>query len=441
MLTQLIFQVLFYQDVFGTLNNPHGSRTAVFFCLSLLFMLKWFRNMERLSINSEIFTRSVEEVIKKDELQKLLENGRKLRIKYGVDVTATDLHLGHAVNLWKMRELQEYGHKVVFLIGDFTTKIGDPTGRLETRRRISAPDINKWAKGFIKQVSRILRTDRKVFEVRRNSEWYGKMSAEGLLGLTFFFTHARLIERDMFQRRMAENKEIAMPELIYPILQGYDSVMLKSDLTIIGSDQLFNEGVGRVLQEKFGQPPQVLITTSITPGIDGKEKMSKSLGNYIGLEDSAEDKFGKIMSIPDKLIVSYLTVYTDVSLEEIGAKEKKLKDGSNPMEVKLFLAEALTRRYHGEKVAQKEKEKFLKIFSRKKNPEKMPAVKLDYGLSDPIEVLLKTGLVSSKSEARRLIGQGAVDVDGRALANPSEKIEVKKGVVIKIGKRKFIRVQ
>lgn len=397
--------------------------------------------MKNLSIDSEIFTRSVEEVIKKDELQKLLENGRKLRIKYGVDVTAMALHLGHAVNLWKMRELQEYGHKVVFLIGDFTTKIGDPTGRLETRRKISAPDIDKWAKGFIKQVGLILRTDKKVFEVRRNSEWYGKMNAERLLDLAFLFTHARLIERDMFQKRITENKEIALPELIYPILQGYDSVMLKSDLTIIGSDQLFNEGVGRFLQEKFGQPPQVLITTSITPGLDGKGKMSKSSGNYIGLGDSAEDKFGKIMSIPDSLIISYLRVYTDVSLEEIHGKEEKLKEGGNPMEVKLFLATALTKRYHGEKAARQEKEKFLKTFSQKKTPEKMPMVKLIYGLYDLIEILLKTGLVSSKSEARRLIVQGAVDVDGHTLASPAGKIEIKKGVVIKIGKRKFVRVE
>ena len=396
--------------------------------------------MKNLSIDSEIFTRSVEEVIKKDELQKLLESGRKLRIKYGVDVTATILHLGHAVNLWKMREMQEYGHKVIFLIGDFTTKIGDPTGRLETRKKISTPDINKWAKSFIKQVGKILRTDKKVFEVRRNSEWYKKMSAEKLLDLLSFSTHARLIERDMFQKRIAENKEIALPELIYPILQGYDSAMLKSDLTIIGSDQLFNEGMGRLLQEKFGQPPQVLVTTSITPGLDGKGKMSKSLGNYIGLEDSAEDKFGKIMSIPDSLVISYLMVYTDVSLEEIGEEEKKLKEGGNPMGVKLFLATAVTKRYHGVKIAQQEKERFLKTFSQKKTPEKMPTIKLAYGLHDPIEILLKTGLVSSKSEARRLIGQGAVDIDGRALTSPVEKIEIKKGVVIKIGKRKFIRV-
>jgi len=397
--------------------------------------------MKKLSLDSEIFTRAVEEIIKKDELQKLLESGRKLRIKYGVDVTATTLHLGHAVNLWKMRELQEYGHKVVFLIGDFTTKIGDPTGRLETRRKISTPDINKWAKGFIKQVGKILRTDKKVFEVRRNYEWYGKMSMEGFLDLTFLFTHARLIERDMFQKRLKENKEIVLPELIYPALQGYDSVMLKSDLTIIGSDQLFNEGMGRFLQEKFRQPPQVLITTSITPGLDGKGKMSKSLGNYIGLEDSAEDKFGKIMSIPDSLIISYLTVHTDVSLEEIREKEKKLKEGGNPMEVKLFLATALTKRYHGEKVAQQEKEKFLKIFSQKKVPEKTPIIKITYGLNDPIEVLLKTGFVSSKSAARRLIGQGAVDINGLTITSHTERIEIKKGAVIKVGKRNFVRVE
>ena len=382
----------------------------------------------------------MEEIIKKDELQKLLESGRKLRIKYGVDITATALHLGHAVNLWKMRELQEYGHKVIFLIGDFTTKIGDPTGRLETRKKNSAPNINKWARGFVKQVGRILRTDKKVFAVRRNSEWYAKMNAEKLLDISSFFTHSRLIERDMFQKRIAENKEITLPEMIYPILQGYDSVMLKSDLTIIGSDQLFNEGAGRLLQEKFGQLPQVLVTTSITPGLDGKGKMSKSSGNYIGLEDSPQDKFGKIMSIPDSLIFSYLTVYTDVPLIEIREQEKKLQEGVNPMEVKLFLAAALTRRYHGEKIAQQEREKFLNTFSQKKAPEEIPMMKFAYGPADPVEFLLKTGLVSSKSAARRLIKERAVDVDGHTIDEQTQQVEINQGTIIKIGKRRFIKV-
>lgn len=397
--------------------------------------------MKNLSIDSEIFTRAVDDIIKKEELQKLLASGRKLRIKYGVDITATTLHLGHAVNLWKMRELQEYGHKVLFLIGDFTTKVGDPTGRMETRKKVFSQEINKWAKGFIKQVGKVLYTDKRVFEVRRNSEWYGKMRTEEFLGLMSFFTHAKLIERDMFQKRIAENKEIAVPELIYPVLQGYDSVMLKSDLTIIGSDQLFNEGVGRFLQEKFGQPPQILVTTSITPGLDGKGKMSKSLGNYIGLEYSAEDKFGKIMSIPDSLIIPYLTVHTDASLEDIREQEKKLKEGSNPMEIKLFLATALVRRYHGKKVARQEKEKFLQVFSQKKIPEAVPTIKFVYGPADPIEILFKAGLVSSKSAARRLVQEGAIDIDGQTVDIKTKNVEVRQGTMIKVGKRRFFRIE
>src|SRR3989344_5937821 len=267
------------------------------------------------------FSRTTDEVLSLDEWKFLLSSGRQLRIKYGVDVTAPFLHIGHAVNLWLMRYLQECGHKVGFLIGDFTTRIGDPTGKSEARKEIPQKDIEKNAKDFIKQAGTVLLTKPAVFEIRRNSEWFGKMRVEEFIKLLAQTTHAKLIQRDMFQKRIAQNQEIHMHEMVYPILQGYDSYMLKSDLTIVGSDQLFNELMGRFYQERMGQAPQVVATTKITPGLDGVEKQSKSLGNYIALSDAPQEKFGKIMSMPDTLIGPYLVIYTEIPLEEISGIE------------------------------------------------------------------------------------------------------------------------
>lgn len=396
--------------------------------------------VRELTHNSEVFTRAVAEIITGEELDKKLSSGKKLRIKFGVDVTAPMLHIGNAVNIWKMRELQEQGHRVLFLIGDFTTKIGDPTGKIDVRKKAVAKNINIWAKNFIKEVSKILLTDKNVFEVRRNSEWFDKMSTGDLINLFNLFTHSRVIERDMFQRRIKDGREIRLPELIYPILQGYDSVMLKSDLTIIGSDQLFNENMGRFLQVKFGQSPQVIVTTTITPGLDGGPKMSKSLGNYIGLEDSPTDKFGKAMRLLDELIIPYLESYTDVSLEEIRQMGSGLKSGRNPMEAKLFFAEELVGRYHGKEAAQNERRKFLKIFSQRELPDKAPGKKFRYGPWNMAVLLFSAGLVKSKTEARRLIMQNAIEVDGRKIANTKEKVVIKSGTIIRVGKRRFLKI-
>ena len=250
------------------------------------------------------FSRTTDEIISLSEFEKKLKSGKKLRIKFGADVTAPFLHLGHAVNFWMMRELQELGHKVIFLIGDFTTKIGDPTGKTTTRKKISQEEIESNAKNFIEQVSQILITDNEeLFEVKRNSDWFDNISSGELISLLSTVTHSRLISRDMFKKRIKNNHEIHMHEMIYPIIQGYDSVELESDITIVGSDQLFNEMMGRFFQEKHGQEPQVIITSKITAGLDGVNKQSKSLNNYIAITDTAKDKFGKIMSLPDKLII------------------------------------------------------------------------------------------------------------------------------------------
>ena len=309
----------------------------------------------------DLFRRTVENVVRTDELSERLASGKKLRIKYGVDVTAPFLHLGHAVNLWLMRAFQEEGHTVILLIGDFTTKIGDPTGRMDTRRAVSDEEIEKGAVEFKKQAAQILLTDPAVFEERRNSEWYDAMSTRDFVHLLGGVTHAQLVERDMFQQRLREKKEIHMHEFVYPVLQGYDSVALKSDFTIIGSDQLFNEMMGRTLQERFGQKPQVIATTRITPGIHGGPKQSKSLGNYIGLTDSPQEKFGKVMSIPDDLIVPYFEVYTERPLGDVKEKAEALSAGdANPMVFKMELASDIVERYDGADAAAEARAYFKK---------------------------------------------------------------------------------
>lgn len=389
---------------------------------------------------SETFQRNIEAVYTEEEWQRKISGGAKLRIKYGVDVTSPFLHLGHAVNLWKMRELQEMGHKVIFLIGDFTTTIGDPTGRSIIRPELSQKDIVRNAKEFIRQVKTILLTKASVFEVRKNSQWYGKMGLKEFLGLLRMVTHSRLIERDMFQARIRNKREIYTHELVYPILQGYDSVMLKSDATIIGSDQLFNEMMGRFFQEKFGQPPQVIMTTRLTPGIDGKEKMSKSLGNYIALDDGPREKFGKTMSIPDKLIIPYFEAHTtlaDAAIQKIQSCLALKKE--NPRDAKMFLAEKITERYHGARIASQEREYFQKTFSEREiNAKNLPAKKIPHRTYTLIDIVATFGF--SRTESRRLILGGAVEIDGVVCRNAQSAVTVAAGMVIKIGKKTITRI-
>jgi tyrosyl-tRNA synthetase len=387
------------------------------------------------------FSRTTEEIFSLEELKKLLSAGRQLRMKFGVDVTAPDLHIGHAVNLWMYRKLQELGHKIIFLIGDFTTQIGDPTGKSKTRPIISPEEIRKNAEAFIKQAEMVLHDDPDLVEVRRNSEWYDKLSAKELLSLMSMITHDRLMAREMFRKRIQEGKEIYEHELVYPILQGYDSVMLQADLTIIGSDQLYNEMMGRFFQEKFRQAPQVIITTKITPGIDGTEKQSKSLGNYIGLAHSPREKFGRIMSMPDNLIIEYFKVYTEVPLEEITQMERDLP--SDPMKFKLLLAKEIVKRYHGEKVAEEELQWFKKTFSEQQIPEDAPMISLGSDSASAFEILRKCFVPGEKSnsEIKQLIRQGAVKVEGRTVKSHEEMILLPTGgIKLKVGKRNWFKI-
>jgi tyrosyl-tRNA synthetase len=386
--------------------------------------------------------RTAEQIFTVDDFREKLKSRKLLRIKYGVDVTAPFLHIGHAVNLWGMRELQEQGHKVVFLIGDFTTRIGDPTGKSKTRPKIDPEQIERDAQGFIKQVSEILFTDPAVFEVRRNSEWWEPMPVDRLMELLSLVTHAKLIQRDMFQRRIAQDTEIYMHEMLYPILQGYDSYELDSDLTIVGTDQLFNELMGRFYQERMGSNPQTVITTKITPGIDGREKQSKSLGNYIAVSDTPRDMFGKAMSLPDNLISEFLEVYTLVPIGKINQMDAAMKVGElNPMEAKRVLGQALVERYYDKDTAIQENEWFTKVFSRRSIPEDVSIVNLADADATLFEILKTCMPSESSSELRRLVQYGSVRLDGEEkLTNPDQRHAVTSGSVLRVGKRRWFRI-
>lgn len=385
--------------------------------------------------------RTTDEIITRDELRHLLGSGRQLRIKYGVDVTAPYLHIGHAVNLWMMRRLQDLGHRVLFLIGDFTTRIGDPTGKSAARPVIPPEEIEANAQQFIAQARMVLRfDDPNLLEIRRNSEWYETMPAADLLRLLSLVTHARLTARDMFQQRLARGADIHMHELIYPVLQGYDSFMLRSDLTIIGSDQLYNEMLGRFYQERLGQPPQVIITTRITPGLDGKAKQSKSLGNYIGLGHSPRDKYGRAMTLPDHLIVEYFEVYTDVPLARVAEIAARVE--REPMACKRLLAREIVARYHGAEVAEAEDAWFHHTFSVRKAPAGIP----DLTVSEPelpALALLRAwfGARKSNGELRRLVQQGALTLDGAPITQLDQPVPIRDGAVVQVGKRTWFRLR
>ncbi|MBI5254835.1 tyrosine--tRNA ligase [Candidatus Falkowbacteria bacterium] len=382
----------------------------------------------------ELLTRGVDEVIVYEELKKELESGRKLRIKFGVDPTAPDLHIGHAVPLRKLKQFQGAGHQVILLIGDFTAMIGDPTGRNETRPMISSEVVKKNMETYIKQAGRII--DMNNVELRYNSKWYEDKGWSFLMSLTGKITVARVLDRDDFQKRLRDGADIQMQEILYPLMQGYDSVELKADVEIGGTDQKFNMLMGRKLQKRYDQPGQSVMTLTLLEGVDGNKKMSKSYGNYIGLLDSSDEMFGKVMSIPDDLIIKYFELATDVSMEQLKINKKRLTDGENPRDLKLELAAAIVKIYHGEKAAALAKENFIKTFSKKQTPDKMPDAKIA-GMNI-VDALVSAKLVSSKSEARRAVEQGGVKIGSKVVESLNDV--VKKGNVIQKGKRFFVKV-
>lgn len=388
----------------------------------------------------EFFDRTVEQYLSRDELRAKLRSGKKLRIKYSVDVTTPTLHIGHAVNLWIMRYMQDRGHKVIFVIGDFTTRIGDPDGRLETRPALPEEDIEGNIQKFIDQAKMVLRfDDPELIEVRRNSDWYKKMPLNEFMDLLSLVTHARLISRDMFQLRIAQDNEIYMQELVYPVLQGYDSVVVESDLAVIGSDQLFNESIGRFLQEKFGKKPQTLATTVITPGTDGRQKQSKGLGNYVGLLHSPRDKFGRIMSIPDTLIDTYFRVYTDIPLKEIDDMKQLI--ARKPRDAKMKLAGAIVDRYHGHNIATMEREWFENTFSRGQVPDDLPTLALVNDKMEMLDLIMLARPGKSKGDTRRFIKQGAVELNNEKIKDPDKLLHLQTNDILKVGKRSWFRIE
>jgi tyrosyl-tRNA synthetase len=374
-----------------------------------------------------------EEIIGKSELEKKLASGKKLIVKFGADPTRPDLHLGHSVPLRKMREFQDLGHKVIFLIGDATTKVGDPTGRDKTRPVMTDAEIKKNAETYIRQASKILRTEKSLLEIRRNSEWFSEMKFYDFLNLMTMTTTARILERDMFEKRMKSGRDIGLHELVYPIMQGYDSVVLKADVVLLGNDQKFNELFGRHYQQKFGQEPQCMMITKLLVGTDGKEKMSKSLDNYIGITESADQMYGKVMSIPDMAMKEYFDLATDLDF----AKEKK----ANPRDTKMRLAFEIVKIYHGDPAAKKAQENFVRTFQKRETPENIQSVKVSSGKIKLTEFMVKAGMAASMSDARRKIEQGGVSVDGEKVLD--FRFELGKrdnNKIIKVGKLGFVKI-
>ncbi|OGZ36009.1 MAG: tyrosine--tRNA ligase [Candidatus Portnoybacteria bacterium RIFCSPLOWO2_01_FULL_43_11] len=387
-----------------------------------------------------LLSKGVEEVIKRDSLEKKLRSGRKLRIKYGADPSAPDLHLGHSVCLWKLKEFQDLGHQVVFIIGDFTGLVGDPSGRDKTRPALSKEEIEKNAKTYFEQAGKIL--DIKKIEIVKNSQWFSKMDLAEFLKLAGQFTLARIIERDDFSQRLKKGIDIGFHETIYPLLQAYDSIMVRADVEVGGRDQKFNLLAGRELQKKMGRAEQDLMLFPLLIGTDGKKKMSKSLGNYIGLTESANEQYGKIMSISDDLIFHYFELCTRLSQGEIKELKKETDLGRLSFRhAKARLAKEIIALYHGAAVAQKAEKEFDKIFKNKELPSEMSEIIITDKIIPILDLLVKTKLAPSKSEAKRLVEQGGVKIDNQIIKDWRVEVQIKNGMIIQVGKRNFSRLK
>lgn len=385
----------------------------------------------------ELLTRGVTEVIEKENLRAKLASGRQLRIKFGIDPTGSQMHIGHAVPLQKLRQFQQLGHQVILLIGDFTAKIGDPTGRNETRPMLTNEQVEANMTSYISQAGKIL--DIADTEVRYNSEWYKDKPSSFMMELTGKITVARVLDRDDFQKRLREGSDIQMQEILYPLLQGYDSVALKADVELGGTDQKFNLLMGRKLQKRYDQSEQDVVTVPLLEGTDGERKMSKTYNNYIALEDTPEDMYGKTMSIPDNLILKYFELATDVTLDKIKQYGEQLKSGVNPRDVKAILAFELTKFYYGEGGARAGRENFASVVQNKEIPDEMSEIKpAKYEVA---AVLVEAKICASSSEARRAIDQGGVKINDKKVGAKNYSAAVKPGDVIQKGSRHFVRVK
>lgn len=388
----------------------------------------------------DLLTRGVSTIIDRASLDKKLQVGRPLRIKHGVDPTTADIHLGYAVVYRKLRQFQDAGHTIVFLIGDFTARFGDPTEKLEARTMRTSEEVEVAAQSYLKQIGMILDLERT--EVRRNSEWYDSMSAEDLLRLMSHFTVQRMLERDMFNKRLKSGKEIRLQEPVYPVLQAYDSVKLRADVTVIGSDQTFNELQARELQRQYHQEPQDIVAMPLLRGTDGRRKMSQSLGNGIGIAAAPEEMFGKVMSIPDSLLGEWFRLCTDVPEGDIKELLKAMKAGElNPRDAKAQLGHEIVSLYHGRPAADRAQREFTTVFQKKGAPTEMPEVVIRGAEHTLLDLLVSQRLVVSRSDGRRLIQQGGVRVNGVPVQDWTAKTTLKSGAVLQLGPRRFYRVR
>jgi tyrosyl-tRNA synthetase len=387
----------------------------------------------------ELISRGTEEIIKVEDLQKKLESGKTLRIKVGFDPTAPDLHIGHTVVINKMRQFQDLGHEVTFLIGDFTGMIGDPTGKSATRRPLTKEEVRENADTYATQVFKVL--DREKTRIRFNSEWMTELGSEGMIRLAAKYTVARMLERDDFENRYRSGQPIGMHELLYPLAQGYDSVMLKTDVEMGGTDQKFNLLVGRHLQQHYGQESQVIITLPLLEGLDGIQKMSKSLNNYVGITEVPDEMFGKLMSISDDMMWRYFDLLSFKANEELAALKQSVEDGANPRDVKFLLCEEIVERFHDRKAAIAARETFIARFRGGATPEHIPERTLatdGQGIGIAM-ALTHCGLTSSNSEAFRMLQQGGVRIDGEKVSNRALQLESGFVGVLQVGKRKFCK--
>lgn len=390
----------------------------------------------------ELLKQNVAEIISEEELlnklKKSYEEKRPLKVKLGLDPTAPDVHLGHAVVLKKMRQFQELGHEVVLIIGDFTGMIGDPTGKSETRKQLSREEIIENAKTYKEQVFKILDPDKT--KIVFNSEWLNRMTFEDVLKLASKYTVARMLEREDFSKRFKEGRPIYIHEFFYPLMQGYDSVALNADVELGATEQKFNILMGRILQKEYGQEPQVAVLMPILVGIDGKQKMSKSLGNYIGVNDPPDEMYGKVMSIPDEIMIEYYKLATALEPLELEKIADGLKEGrENPRDLKMRLAREIVRLYHGSEEALRAEENFIRVFQKKDLPDEVPVFEINDDKIWLPKLITLVGFSSSNSDALRMIRQGAVKINGEKVMDAID-LELGSPFILQVGKRKFVKV-
>ena len=390
--------------------------------------------------NLNLIKRGIDELLNEEELLSKLKTKNQLIVKAGFDPTAPDLHLGHTVLINKLRHFQQLGHKVVFLIGDFTAMIGDPTGKNKTRPPLDPSDIEKNSKTYTNQVFKIL--DPKLTEVRFNSEWCSKLGAEGIIKLASQYNLARMLERDDFNKRYKSNQSIAIHEFLYPLIQAYDSIALKADVELGGTDQKFNLLVGRELQRAHEQDPQVVITVPILEGLDGTNKMSKSLGNYVGIDEAPEEMFGKIMSISDDLMWRWYDLLSFKSSEEIQALKDQQAGGMNPRDIKISLAKEIISRFHDQGSADNAEHNFLNQFQKKNIPENIEELSLEWAEPSILlpNLLKEAGMTGSTSEAIRMIKQGGVRINEKKITDPKHSVSKGESSIYQVGKRKFKKI-